>query len=259
MTSSAVSDPAARRRRLANAFGQAADSYDRFRPDYPADAVAAAVDGAHRVLDLGAGTGKLTRLLSAAGARQVWAVEPDRQMLAVLAAATPDAIVLGGSAEQIPLPDAAVEVVVVGQALHWFDLDTAMAEIARVLLPGGRLACLWNNADTRDEFTRRWVQTLNSTVRPDGKATGQTAAAESVPEAPFVGNAYFADPALQLVDWSHRMSADELHGLADTYSWALTAEASAREALHRQLAELIGMRPDVAIAERCQVWTAVRL
>lgn len=258
MTSSAAPDPAARRRRLANSFGQAADFYDRFRPDYPAEAVAAAVDGAHRVLDLGAGTGKLTRLLSATGARQVWAVEPDPQMLAVLAAATPDATVLRGSAEQIPLPDAAVDVVVVGQALHWFDLDSALPEIARVLETGGRLACLWNSSDVRDPFTEQWVEALDHTVRPHGGATGQTAAG-SIPEAPFVGDAHFADPTLQLVDWSHRMAADDLRGLADTYSYVLTAEPSSREALHGQLDELIGMRPEVAIAERCQVWTAVRL
>jgi ubiquinone/menaquinone biosynthesis C-methylase UbiE len=259
MTSSALPDLAARRRRLANSFGQVADLYDRFRPDYPPEAVATALDGAHRVLDLGAGTGKLTRLLSAAGAGQVWAVEPDPQMLAVLAAATPGAIVLQGSAEQIPLPDATVEVVVVGQALHWFDLDVALPEIARVLQPGGRLACLWNSSDVRDPFTQRWVQALNATVRPLGGATGQSVAPDSLPAAPFSGNDHFADPVLQLVDWEYLITSEQLHGLTDTYSWALTAEASSREALHRQLDELVGTRTDVAIAERCQVWTAVRL
>lgn len=170
MTSFAVPDPVARRRRLANSFGQAAESYDRFRPAYPADAVAAAVDSAHRVLDLEAGTGKLTRRN-----------------------------------------------------------------------PGGR------------------SRALDATVRPHGGATGQTAPPDSVPEAPFTGNAHFADPALQLIDWNHRMTGDELHGLADTYSYVLTAEPSSRAALHRQLDELIDMRSDVAIAERCQVWTAVRV
>lgn len=221
--------------------------------------MAAAVDSAHRVLDLGAGTGKLTRLLPAAGARQVWAVEPDPQMLAVLAAATADATALQGSAEQIPLPDATLDVVVVGQALHWFDLDIALPEIARVLQPGGRLACMWNSSDPRDPFTAQWVRALDAAVRPHGGATGQTAPPDSVPEAPFTGNAHFADPALQLIDWNHRMTGDELHGLADTYSYVLTAEPSSREALHRQLDELIDMRSDVAIAERCQVWTAVRV
>lgn len=116
MTAAAPGSPSTDRRRLARSFGQAADSYDRFRPDYPSAAVTAAVDSAQRVLDLGAGTGKLTRLLPAAGAQQVWAVEPDLQMRGVLTATSPNTTVLPGSAERIPLQDAAVDVVVVGQA-----------------------------------------------------------------------------------------------------------------------------------------------
>lgn len=102
------------------------------------------------------------------------------------------------------------------------------------------------------------MRALNATLRPPGGATGQTTEGASVPSAPFVDNAHFTDPELQLFEWRHRMRGADLHGLADTFSWVLTAEWSAREALHRQLDELIGTRPEVAIAERCQVWTAVR-
>jgi SAM-dependent methyltransferase len=143
--------PTAMKTRLAGPFGTAADGYRRFRPGYPADAVAAAVGprpGA--VLDLGAGTGKLAagiRSLPDSGVTDLIAVEPDPQMLAALRTVLPGITALAGSAERIPVPDASADVCVVGQAMHWFDLDTALPEIARVLRPGGRLGLLVFVAD----------------------------------------------------------------------------------------------------------------
>ncbi len=100
------------------------------------------------MLDLGAGTGKLTALLAGLGA-EVTAVEPDPAMLAELRRGLPSVRALAGSAEQIPLPDASVDAVLCGQALHWFDLSRALPEIARVLVPGGTLGGLWNSDDDR--------------------------------------------------------------------------------------------------------------
>ena len=144
----------------AQVFGQVADVYDRSRPDYPAAAVEwLAGSVPRRVLDLGAGTGKLTAALVTAG-HDVVAVEPLAQMLAILRTTVPDAAALEGKAEAIPLPDADVDVVVVAQAFHWFDHAVAVPEIARVLRPGGRLALVWN---LRDELTP-WVAELSRII-----------------------------------------------------------------------------------------------
>jgi len=145
-------------------FGQAAAAYERSRPSYPAAIVDAVVAHAglgagRRVLDLAAGTGKLTRLLAGTGA-EVVAVEPVEAMRAVLAAALPDVDVLDGTAESIPLADGAVDAVTVAQAFHWFDQPAALAEAARVLRPGGALALLWNQRDTDVDWVRAFGDLL---------------------------------------------------------------------------------------------------
>jgi SAM-dependent methyltransferase len=141
-------------------FGAVAGAYERSRPGYPADAVrwlAGAVPC--DVVDLGAGTGKLTRQLVAQGHR-VTAVEPIREMLEELEAAVPGVAALAGSAEEIPVPDASCDVVTVAQAFHWFDQPVTLREIVRVLRPGGRLALVWN---TRDD-SEPWVAELTDTI-----------------------------------------------------------------------------------------------
>jgi SAM-dependent methyltransferase len=144
-------------RALGSSFGGAAAAYAEHRPDYAAAAVAWALEPApgRRVLDLGAGTGKLTGTLVAAGV-EVVAVEPDPAMLAELRAVLPGVRALRGSAESIPLPDGSVDAVLAGHALHWFDLAVAGPEIERVLVPGGVLAGLWNVVDDRVD----WVAEL---------------------------------------------------------------------------------------------------
>jgi SAM-dependent methyltransferase len=130
----------------ARAFGSQAENYERGRPGWPDAEVARLLErfGARTVLDLAAGTGKLTRVL-VRHADEVIAVEPVDGMRRVLEQRVPEARVLAGTAEAIPLPDGAVDAVFVAEALHWFDLDRAPAEIARVLRPGGGIAVLWNH------------------------------------------------------------------------------------------------------------------
>lgn len=137
----------------ASSFGAAAVAYAEHRPDYASAAVRWAVEPASglRVLDLGAGTGKLTSTLVALGA-DVIAVEPDPAMLTELGRALPAVRALVGSAEAIPLPDASVDAVLAGNAMHWFDMAVAAPEIVRVLAPGGVLAGLWNVVDNRVDW-----------------------------------------------------------------------------------------------------------
>ncbi len=144
----------------AASFARVAEAYERARPGYPAAAVRWLAGEAPRdVVDLGAGTGKLTRLLVAEGHR-VTAVEPLAEMLEQLRAAVPGATAVAGTAESIPLADGSADVVACAQAFHWFDPEPALVEVARVLRPGGRIALVWN---VRDERTS-WVAELSDAM-----------------------------------------------------------------------------------------------
>jgi SAM-dependent methyltransferase len=134
----------------ARGFGRVADAYERGRPDYPAAAIERLAERldlrpGRTVIDLGAGTGKLTRLLVPTGA-DVVAVEPIAEMRARIEGAR----TLEGTAEAIPLADASVDALTVGQAFHWFRAEEALREIHRVLRRGGGLALIWNTRDQRD-------------------------------------------------------------------------------------------------------------
>ena len=149
-------------------FDSVADVYERSRPPYAPDALAWIAERLplHRVLDLGAGTGKLTRQLVALGA-EVIAVEPGDEMRRVLRSVLPEVEALAGSAEAIPLPDTSVDAVTVGQAFHWFRTSDALREMYRVLRPGGGFALLWNEWDDDDPLMHALNQIVES-LRPDG-------------------------------------------------------------------------------------------
>lgn len=138
-------------------FGEVAYAYDRARPGYPKAAAQWLTGPACSVLELGAGTGKLTRELVGLG-HDVLATDPDDRMLVVLAERVPQARVATGGAEEINLPDRSVDVVVCAQAMHWFDLPRAVPEIARVLRSDGVLSMVWNERD--DSIP--WVRRLNA-------------------------------------------------------------------------------------------------
>ena len=146
-------------RERALSFGGVAEQYERARPGYPGEAVEWLIGDARRVVDLGAGTGKLTRQLAGLGI-EVTAVEPSREMLAQLRARVPDAHAVEGTAEAMPVPDASADAVVAAQAFHWFDPPPALAEIARVLRPRGTLGLIWNDRD--DEVP--WVARLSALI-----------------------------------------------------------------------------------------------
>jgi SAM-dependent methyltransferase len=146
-------------------FSAGSGAYARGRPSYPTGAVdfiagELGIGPGEKVLDLAAGTGKFTALLVPTGA-EVVAVEPVREMGDQLRASVEGVEVLEGTAEAIPLPDVSVDAVTVAQAFHWFDADTALIEIARVLRPGRGLAMVWNR---RDESVG-WVKRMNELIR----------------------------------------------------------------------------------------------
>lgn len=139
----------------AHSFGGVADAYERGRPSYPAEAVRWML-GEHplTVLELGAGTGKLTRVVAELG-HDIHATDPDAAMLEILEREVAGVRAAQASAEDIPLGDASVDAVIAAQAFHWFDLDRALPEVARVLRPGGRLCLVWNTRNEKIPWVRR--------------------------------------------------------------------------------------------------------
>lgn len=195
----------------ATSFGGAAGEYDRARPEYPADAVGWFLpDGPQRVADAGAGTGKLTAVLAAAG-HDVVAIDPDPQMLATLSARYPGIPTLIGTGESLPLADASVDAVTFGQAWHWVDPAVASPEVARVLRPGGALGLFWN---LRDESVE-WVHELGEIMHP---STAET----MIAEGGVVVTAPFGEPERLSLDWSATFDVAGLVDLAASRSYVIT-------------------------------------
>ena len=230
-----MTDP---RRERSLSFGSQAAAYERGRPSYPPEAVdwlLAPTDTwvARDVLDLGAGTGKLTTRLVERGL-QVVAVDPIAEMLEMLRTALPDTPALLGSAEQIPLPDNAVDAVLVAQAWHWFDQERAVAEIARVLRPGGRLGVLWN---TRDERSG-WVKDFGRIV---GLEHDRDNATVDLPEP-------FTDIATHQVEWTNYITPQALIDYVASRSYCITSPAEVRTRTLDEVRELLVSHPSLANA-----------
>ena len=191
------------------AFGGWAQTYDRFRPGYPQAAVAWMIDAAGpvRVLDLGAGTGRLAAAAAAAG-HDVLAVEPDEQMRSLAQVAVPGRTA-AGTAESIPVADRSVDVVLVGQAFHWFDPVRAAAQLRRIVRPGGVVGVLANLRDDRVAWFRELGRVVGGA---DWSQANQDEVAESMVEHfPNVQRREFANPI--------SMTPDELEQLVGTFSY----------------------------------------
>ena len=230
-----MTDP---RRERSLSFGSQAAAYERGRPSYPPEAVdwlLAPTDTwvARDVLDLGAGTGKLTTRLVERGLTVI-AVDPIAEMLEMLRTALPDTPALLGSAEQIPLPDNAVDAVLVAQAWHWFDQERAVAEIARVLRPGGRLGVLWN---TRDERSG-WVKDFGRIV---GLEHDRDNATVDLPEP-------FTDIATHQVEWTNYITREALIDYVASRSYCITSPAEVRARTLDEVRELLVNHPSLANA-----------
>jgi SAM-dependent methyltransferase len=236
------------RLRLGSTFGEAAAAYAEHRPDYAQAAVRWALERAPgaRVLDLGAGTGKLTATLVALGT-DVIAVEPDAAMLSELRRALPSLRALPGRAEAIPLPDASVDAVLAGNAMHWFDMDVAGPEIARVLDHKGILAGLWNVFDNRVD----WVAGLerisgSAAIGPrDTFSSWRAETAEAhLPERRSI--AQFGEP--EQVEFRHgqRRTADSLAATFATKAGMLVLPQHEQEATLARIRAFLSSRPETA-------------
>ena len=217
-------------------FGAAAELYERARPSYPREAVEWAVErcglgAGTTIVDVGAGTGKLTRLLVPSGARVV-AVEPVAEMRATLVATTPGAEALDGTAESLPLDAESADAVTVAQALHWFDLDRALPELHRVLKPGGRLALFWNMRDLDDPI-QRGVEDLLAPRR--NFVIGQQ---EGRWRAPLAESQLFGEPEVAEFRYEQRFTADDLCDRVASTSFVAAMRPVDREELLVQIRAL---------------------
>jgi SAM-dependent methyltransferase len=234
----------------ASSFGAVAAQYAEHRPEYTEAAVRWCVaplgrDLAElRVLDLGAGTGKLTGLLARLGA-DVTAVEPDEAMLTELRRQLPSVRALHGPAEAIPLPERSVDAVLCGQSLHWFDLSRALPEIARVLVAGGTLAALWNSDDDRVPWVAGLRDASEDAASPVLSQRRRDTASFSVGQFGDlfepVARAEFAN--------SLPRTAQSLVATMATHSHVLVLPQPDRDRLLDQVRAYLGSRPETQAGE----------
>jgi ubiquinone/menaquinone biosynthesis C-methylase UbiE len=222
-----------KRSEQAASFDRAAEVYERARPEYPAEAVDWMLPpGAKTVLDLGAGTGKLTRALAARGL-EVFAVDPSSNMLDQLRVAIPSATVSVGTAEDIPLADASVDAIVVGQAWHWVDQDAALPSVARVLRAGGTLGLVWNIRDDRVPWVQRLTQVMH---QAEGEIFMETGHIERGP---------FGEIEQKDFEWSRDFTRDGLIDLLRSRSYFITADAGEQASIIAGVNQLLDTDPDV--------------
>ena len=272
--------PPQEKAKRAGSFGAVASHYERFRPGPPR----AAVDWilptrVGRLVDLGAGTGALTRLLIDK-ADELVAIEPDERMRSVLAQEVPGARAVDGRGEAMPLPDSSVDAVVASSSWHWMDPVPTLHEMARILVPGGILAALWSGPDPDGPFMVQARQLLarQSQAGVDGAdtdtesngaageftsmilgdATRPSTSLEIPPAVPF------EQPDHEAFTWNVALNAEELIGLLGTLSSIITMPEEKRQGViaeaRRLLRELLGIEGEVTVdvAFRADVWRARR-
>ena len=223
-----MTEDALQRRSLS--FGEEAAAYERGRPSYPPEAIDWLLPGGARdVLDLGAGTGKLTIRLVERGLN-VTAVDPIPEMLELLRTSLPGTPALLGTAEEIPLPDDSVDAVLVAQAWHWFDPERAVTEVARVLRPGGRLGLVWNVRDER----LGWVKDLGQIIGHEDDPYSRRQVTLPAP---------FAQQEQRHVEWTSYLTPQALIDLVASRSYCITSPAEVRTRTLDQVRELLVTHP----------------
>jgi SAM-dependent methyltransferase len=254
-------------------FGGVASHYERYRPGPPL----AAVDWilpthVGRIVDLGAGTGALTKLL-VDKADEVVAVEPDDRMRSVLTEEVPGVRAVMGRGESVPIPDSCADAVLASSSWHWMDPIPTLHEVGRILVPGGILGALWSGPDPEGPFlvqaqallaeqSQRRTEALVVGDRDGrefadlimGEAHRPTLSLEIPPGVPF------EQPEHEVFTWDVALNADELIGLMGTFSWIITMNEESRERViaeaRRLLREFLGVEGEatVDVAFRADAW-----
>jgi SAM-dependent methyltransferase len=231
-------------RAAARGFEAGVEAYRRGRPGYPEDAVAFLADtlgiaGDRDVLELGAGTGKLTERLVATGARVI-AVEPVGAMRAALVSSCPAADVRDGTAERIPADDASADAVVAAQAFHWFDGDRALPEIHRVLRPGGRLGMVWNVRDETAAWSRA-ITAIFDRLAGDGPRYRTMAWRE-----PFEHSELFAPLHRWVTHHVHEVTREAFLDRVLSVSYVASASDVERERAAREVVDILDTDAELA-------------
>ena len=236
-------------------FERAVADYERGRPGFPDRAVAFLVDrlslGPGRtLLELGAGTGKLTRLLAPSGAR-ILAVEPLVAMREALSHNLPEVEILDAVAEDLPLADGAVDAAVAAQAFHWFDGERALSELARVLRPRAPIALVWN---VRDEAVP-WIRELTELIEPH---RGDAPSHRSLRwRAAFDASDAFPPPELTSFPYVHETTREGIVARVSSISFIATLAPDERERVAAAVQRLVPA-DQVAFAYRTDVWISRR-
>jgi len=262
----------------AGSFGAVASHYERYRPGPPVAAVDWILPNHVAMsVDLGAGTGALTRLLIER-ADEVVAIEPDDQMRAVLLAEAPGTRALKGRGEAMPIPDSCADAVLASSSWHWMDPIPTLHEVSRVLVPGGTLGALWTGPDPEGPFLAQAQALLAEesqggadTSAVDGGKGGSELASLIMGDARRQSSSLeippgfpFDQPEHEVFTWDLALDADELIGLLGTFSWLITMPEEKRRLViaeaRRLLRELLGVEGDVTVdvAFRSDAWRSHR-
>lgn len=239
-------------------FARAAELYERARPSYPAEAVAwlggrCGLGPGRTVVDVGAGTGKLTRLLPASGARVI-AVEPIEEMRALICVDEDTGVeVLDGTAEALPLADGSADAIVAAQAFHWFDQARALPELHRVLTAEGRLGLIWNSRDLDDPLQKALEELLRPRRR---RATDQQGGAWRPPleASPLFGRIEEAS-----FPFAQSFTADDLCARVGSTSFVAAATPHERDELLARVRSLtVGLEEPFPFRYRTEVYVVPR-
>jgi SAM-dependent methyltransferase len=234
----------------------AAELYERVRPTYPQSAIAfiteeLGIGESSELLDLAAGTGKLTRALLHTGAR-VTAVEPLDGMRSVLARELPEVTAMAGSAEEIPLEDGSVDAVFVGQAFHWFNPEKAPREVARVLRPGGGLVPIWN---TREERAG-WIGEVRKITQRYRRGTPWHE--DEVWRGGLEASGQFGPIELRTFEQEQELSRDEAVEVFASRSYVAALPQPEREQVLAQIAAVVPQEERVTIPYTTEVYWTIR-
>ncbi len=229
-------------------FDRAAAAYERGRPEYPPEAIGLLtrvleLGPGRTVLDLGAGTGKLTRALLPTGARLL-ALEPTAGMRAELTRRLPEVPLVEGTAEAIDRPAESLDAVVCAQAFHWFDVPRATAEVARVLRPGGGLALLWNLRDDSVPWVRELTRLIDA--RDPGVPRGRSHAWRE----PFEATGRFTPLEYAELRFVQPMDGPTLADRVLSISFIALLSTTEQEVVAREVEALLHRHPEAVAGDR---------